>query len=229
MRRHLTIKTRQYLTLGFVAVLLAAAAGVAMWHLNAIGRGAEAVQARAQAAGAIGTLAGEVGSLVEHERSYFLNLARLKSGDDDLSRWNDAYTRVAASLDAAESSVGERATAPARSALIAYQGEFKTLQGRLVVDGISKLDPTGADGEAMRAAFGQLENRTASLLKDANSQVAAETAGVEAAVGRTSTAISLTPRHAVLTIVGLTFLLYRRSLPKPAPLRGCASRSRSAT
>jgi methyl-accepting chemotaxis protein len=225
MRRHLTIKTRQYLTLGFVAVLLAAAAGVAMWQLNAIGRGAEAVQARARSAAAIGALAGEVGSLVEHERSYFLNLARLKAGDDDLSRWNDAYTRVATSLDAAESSVGERATAAARSALIAYQGEFKTVQGRLVVDGISKLDPTGADGEAMRAAFTQLEQRTASLLKDANSHVATETAGVEAAVGRTSTAIGLTLLATfVLTIVGLTFFVYRPVVAEAGALaRVCES------
>src|SRR6185436_3983591 len=38
MRRTLTLRTRQYLTTVFVAALLAASAGVAIWSVNAIGQ-----------------------------------------------------------------------------------------------------------------------------------------------------------------------------------------------
>lgn len=43
MRRTMTIKTRQYLTLGFVAALLAAVTGLAAWQLQVVSSGADAV------------------------------------------------------------------------------------------------------------------------------------------------------------------------------------------
>lgn len=48
MRRTMTIKTRQYLTLGFVAVLLAAATGIAAWQLRLVGSRVDAVDASAR-------------------------------------------------------------------------------------------------------------------------------------------------------------------------------------
>jgi methyl-accepting chemotaxis protein len=209
MRRNLTIKTRQYLTLGFVALLLAVAAGVAAWQLNAIGRGAEAVQARARSAGTIAALGGQVGSLVEHERTFLLNTTRLKPADGDLTAWNSAREQVVASLDAAETAVGPRATAPVRSALTTYQNEFQALQNRIAVDGIAKIDPTGTDGEPLRAAFTQLENRSGALLDDANSRIASEAATVEGAASGTLTAIALTfVITLALAIGGLSMLIY---------------------
>jgi methyl-accepting chemotaxis protein len=209
MRRTLTIKTRQYLTLGFVALLLATAAGVALWHVGAISRGAEAVQASSRAAGAIAPLAGQVGQLVQHERSYFIDLARVQPVDDDLARWSEAHTRVMTTLDAADAALGSQSTNSARTALVSYQSAFRALQNRLAVEGIAKVDPNGADGEAMRAAVEQLQSGSDRLLQDAGARLAAGNTAVASAIGGTYNGIAISWLIAVaLAMLGLSFMVY---------------------
>lgn len=58
MRSKLKIKTRQYLTLGFVALLLAVTAGVALWHVDAIGQVAHGVQADGRGAALLAEASG---------------------------------------------------------------------------------------------------------------------------------------------------------------------------
>jgi methyl-accepting chemotaxis protein len=209
MRRTMTIKTRQYLTLGFVAVLLAAATGLAVWQLTAVGGRVAAVDASARSATAVASLGREVGSLVEHERTYFLDLARQRPVDGTLENWTAARTRVAKTLDAVAAATSDRVAAPARSALVTYEREFATLRDRVALEGIAVADPAGAAGEAARAAYAQLATRTDAVTNEASSRISADADAAAAAISRAYTIIAAGLAIAIiLAVIGLSLLVY---------------------
>ena len=209
MRRTMTIKTRQYLTLGFVAVLLAATTGVAAWQLRLVSARAATVDASASASAKVASLGSQVGSLVEHERSYFFDFVRQRPVDAALERWTEARTAVLATLDAAEGITSDRTVAPTRSALTTYQREFDALRDRVAIDGIAAADPSGPSGEAMRGAFAQLVARSNALVQDTNARVTAGSAAAVAQVSRAYTMIATTLVIAIaLAVLGLTILVY---------------------
>jgi hypothetical protein len=111
-----TIKTRQYLALGFVALLLTAGAGVAAWQLDAIGQRAKAVRADTRLAAAVAQVNGGLRSLSHHEHAYFLNTALLRPAKDDLARWNEAHATVGKGIDGIGALTGTGPTAPLRTA-----------------------------------------------------------------------------------------------------------------
>ena len=68
MRKTLKIKTRLLLTVGFVAAMLAASSGVALWRLSAIEQGVEQVmRGDARLAGEMAQFVLSVSDLVQHE------------------------------------------------------------------------------------------------------------------------------------------------------------------
>src|SRR5258708_31592850 len=92
MRRTLKIKTRLFLTIGFVAATLAASSGVTLWRLGAIEQGVQQlVQGDTHLAGEMAQFVMHVGNLVQYERSYFANASRSRPTGDDVSAWKGAY------------------------------------------------------------------------------------------------------------------------------------------
>jgi methyl-accepting chemotaxis protein len=209
MRRSMTIKTRQYLTLGFVAVLLAAAAGVAAWQLRSVSGRVDAVDASARSAAKIAALDAQVATLAERERTYFLDLARQKPVDGALERWQEAQATVAATIDAAETVTGERAVAPSRIALGAYEREFDALRDRVALDGIAAVDPSGPGGDSSRAAFAQLTARAQALTQETANRLTSGTGAAAAQISRGYTMIAIALLVGiVLTFTGLTIVVY---------------------
>jgi methyl-accepting chemotaxis protein len=225
MRRNLTIKTRQYLTLGFVAVLLAAAAAIAGWQLNAVGGRVGAVDASTRAAASVAGLPGQIGRLVEHERNYVLSLAQQRSVEDDLARWHDARMQVVGTLDEAERELDERTVTPVRTALASYDREFAALRDRLALEGAAAVDRAGAGGEELRTAFTQLTARGDALVSGANSRIAAGTGAAAGEVSRAYTMIATALVVAIaLAFIGLTFMMYGPVAAEAAALvRVCES------
>jgi twitching motility protein PilJ len=159
MVRTLTIKTREYLTLIIVGLLLTATAGVTLWQVGTIDRRSRDVDRAARASSAVAAFAVDITRLMQQERSP--------------ERWNEAYARVIASLNAMEAAVGEHAAAPVRSALTGYQREVFSAQS------------IGPDAEPARAAFAQLEQRLATLSDQTRASLAAGTGGIAGGVSRT--------------------------------------------
>ena len=209
MRRTMTIKTRQYLTLGFVAALLTAAAGIAVWQLRDVGTGVEAIDASARSAAQVAAIPARTGSLVEHERTYFLELARQRPVDAALNRWTEARAELESAFDQAEAVRGARAAAPARTALVAYEREFDALRDRVALEGLANADPTGAAGEPARAAFAQLQTRSEALSKAAGDQVVADAGLASARISSAYTMIATGLVAAIaLGFIGITLLVY---------------------
>ncbi len=207
MVRTLTIKNREYLTLALVGVLLAATAGITLWQVGGIDRRARDDDRGSQASAAVARFAVDMGRLAQHERGYALSIARQQPGDT--ARWNEAYDALAKSLDAVEAASGERTTAPIRSALSAYQREFFTLQSRVGQASVPPVDPAGADGEATRAAFAELEQRVGTLLQDTASGLSAGTAGIAGGVSRTYYGVALAVGVALLAaLLLLRFVIF---------------------
>jgi methyl-accepting chemotaxis protein len=205
----MTIKTRQYLTLGFVAVLLAAATGMAAWQLRLVGGRVQAVDASARASAKIAALGGQIGSLVEHERTYFLDFARQRPADGALERWSDAHAEVLKTLDAAEAITSDRAVAPTRIALAGYQREFDALRDRVALEGMTAADPLGAAGDAMRTALAQLTGRSTALAQETSSRLTAGSTEAAAAIARAYTIIGVALVIGIaLAVAGLTVLVY---------------------
>ena len=209
MRRTMTIKTRQYLTLGFVAVLLAATAGIAAWQLRSVGGRVAAVDATARSSAKVAALGTQIGSLVEQERTYFLDVSRQQSIDASLARWNDAHHNVLETVDAIEAVTSDRAVAPVRSALSTYEREFGALRDRVALQGIATTDPAGTAGAPMRTAFAQLIARAESLSQDTANRLTTASSAAAALTSRGYTMIITGLVIAIaLAFVGLTILVY---------------------
>ena len=162
MRKTLRIKTRLLLTVGFVAAMLAASSGVALWRLNAISQGVDQVmRGDARVAGEMAQFVLSVGDLVQHERAYLVNASRSQSTSGELQAWKTAYTSATQRLSEIETFPDARASVTSlRGALRSYENEFATIRGRIEAEGSSKVDAAGADGTRMRDAFARLERQT---------------------------------------------------------------------
>jgi methyl-accepting chemotaxis protein len=183
MVRTLTIKNREYLTLIVIGVLLALTAAGTLWQVGAIEQRARDVDRGAQAAAAVARFAADAGRLVQHERGYYLGIARQQPGDD-LSRWSEGYDALLSSLDTVEAATGEQATAPVRAALLNYQREFFTLQSRLGPSSVTPVDPSALNGDATRRAVTELEQQVGALIQKTASSMNAEASGIATGIRR---------------------------------------------
>jgi methyl-accepting chemotaxis protein len=197
MLRTFTIKSREYLTLALVAFILAACAGVAVWQLGAIERGARDVDRGSRSAGAIARFAVQLGGLVQQSPA-----------GQDVTRWNEAYASLVKSLDAVEAAHGERLVAPVRSALDTYQREFASLQAKLQ-PGVPAVDPAGPDGDGLRASLTQLDTRVEALLDGAAASVDAGSTAISTGVGRTYLGVFVALALAlVVAFVALRYMVF---------------------
>ena len=210
MVRTLTIKHREYLTLAVVGLLLAGTAAVTMWQVGAIDRRAREVDRGSRASAALARFATEMSRVVQHERAYMTGVSRQQTGDS-AERWSASFDQLLTSLDAVESVTGEHAAAPVRSALKTYEREFFALQSRAGQASVPPIDPAGADGEATRAAFAQLEQRIGTLTQNAAATMTAGTSAIEGGVSRTYYAIAIALGLAMLA----TFLILRFAIFGP--------------
>jgi methyl-accepting chemotaxis protein len=184
MVRTLTIKTREYVTIISVGLLLGATAAVTLWQITGIERRTRDIDRDSRAGATLTRLAADMSRLVQHERAYMLTVARLRQPGDDLNRWNEAYDAVVAALGNVEAATGERATAPVRSALLMYQREFYALHSRTRQATVPPVDPAGADGDATRAAFAQLEQRVETLVQSTATALHAHATGIAGGFSR---------------------------------------------
>jgi methyl-accepting chemotaxis protein len=184
MVRTLTIKHREYFTLAVIGVLLAGTAGVALWHLGTIDRRSREVDRGSRASAALAQFAVAMTGVVQNERAYMSGVSRQQAGDS-AERWSESYDRLVTALDTVEGATGEQAAAPVRSALKSYEREFVALQSRAGQASVPPIDPAGADGEATRAAFAQLEQRVTTLAQTAAASMTAGTTGIDSGVSRT--------------------------------------------
>jgi methyl-accepting chemotaxis protein len=184
MVRTLTIKHREYLTLAVIGLLLAATAGVTLWHIGAIDRRSREVDRGSRASAALAQFAVAMTRVVQYERAYLTGLSRQQPGDS-AERWSEGFDQLVAALDTVEGATGEQAASPLRGALKNYEREFVALQSRAGQASVPPIDPAGADGEATRAAFAELEQRVTTLAQNAAATMTAGTGGIESGVSRT--------------------------------------------
>jgi len=184
MRRTLKIKTRLLLTVGFVAAMLAASSGVALWRLSAIEQGAQqVVRGDARLAGEIAQFVMNLGDLAQHERDYVLDISRSSPAADDLQAWKGSYTSANQRLTELDSIPDARATALSlRTLLRAYDSEFSALRPRF--EGPVRLDTMGADAAKTRAAFDRLERQAGEQLVHARGQMDARGAALQNDISR---------------------------------------------
>ena len=173
MHSALKIKTRLFLTVGFVAAILAISSGVALWRIVAMGRGVQRLVGQdTHLAGAMAQFVGQVGELGQRERTYFLNVSKLRAIDDDLDRWKAAYALAGQRLTDLEAvPEAQSAAASLRQALRAYEHEFTALRGRVEAPGGGNIDLAGPDARALREAFDRLERQTTGQLTSFRTQV----------------------------------------------------------
>jgi methyl-accepting chemotaxis protein len=186
MRRTLKIKTRLLLTIGFVAAMLAASSGVALWRLSSIEQTVQQiVRGDVRPAGVMAQFVLHVGDLAQYERAYLTNTVRSRPADNELQAWKGAYasaTQRLADLDAVPDS---RPTARSlRTTLRAYDTEFTALRARIESEGIGKVDAAGADGVRLREALGRLEQTSSDLLVRYRGQMDASRAEVQDDINR---------------------------------------------
>lgn len=184
MHKTLTIKTRQFLAVGFVAATLVAIAGVALWSIGAIGQEVrQLVQQDTALKDTTTQWVIEVGDLARLERTYFLNVARSGAAGNDLERWKRAYALAAERLKALDAFPEARqAGAALRDALNAYEREFTALRERAGAEALAGVDQAKADATPMRQAFDRLERLTTEQLARTTQQVNAGGMRIETAI-----------------------------------------------
>ena len=183
MVRTLTIKNREYLTLMIIGVLLAITAGATLWHVGAIEQRARDLDRGTRATAAAARFAADVGRLVQHERGYYLGIARQQPGDD-LSRWSETYDGLVASLDTIESATGEQAAAPIRAALLNYQRDFFALQSRVGPSSVIPIDYSALSGDSTRQAVSELDQHVARLIEISGASTQTSASAVAAGISR---------------------------------------------
>jgi twitching motility protein PilJ len=200
MLRTLTIKSREFLTLVLVALILASFAGLTLWRLGAIERGARDVDRGSRSAAAVARFAAQLGGLAQEQPV-----------GQDPTRWTAQYEQLVASLDKVEEAHGERAVAPVRSALESYQREFTSLQAKMAVAGAPIADPAGPDGDALRASFAQLEARLTTLIDGVAASAGAGATAITSGVSLTFTGILIAFGVALI----VAFVAFRYMVFKP--------------
>ena len=211
MRRTLKIKTRLFLTVGFVAAMLAASSGVALWRLGAIEQGVQRlVRGDNRLASEMSQFVMHVGTLVQHERTYFLNASRSRPAGDDLQAWKGSYALAGQRLIELEAAPDARpAAAVLRTALRAYDQEFTALRARIDGEGIAKIDTTGADAKPIREAFDRLERQAGDQLARYRAQADAGGAAMQGDVSQGYIGIGVVLIVGLLlVVVALRFFVY---------------------
>jgi methyl-accepting chemotaxis protein len=186
MRRTLKIKTRLLLTVGFVAAMLAASSGVALWRLSTVEQSVQrVVRGDTRLAGVMAQFVLHVGDLAQHERAYLANTVRSRPVESELQAWKGAYTSANQRLTELDAVADGRSIAQSlRTTLRAYDTEFTALRSRIDADGIAKVDASGADGSRMREAFDRLERQSSDQLVRYRGQMDAGRAEVEEDINR---------------------------------------------
>jgi methyl-accepting chemotaxis protein len=203
MRKTLRIKTRLLLTVGFVAAMLAASSGVALWRLNSISQGVDQVmRGDARVAGEMAQFVLSVGDLVQHERAYFVNASRGQSTMGEVQAWKGAYTSATQRLAEIETFPDARASVTAlRNTLRTYESEFTALKGRIETEGALKVDTAGTDGTRLRDAFARLERQAGEQLVRYRGQADARRTEVQGDIIRGYAGIG------VALVIGLLFVV----------------------
>src|SRR5215475_1082781 len=152
MRRTLKIKTRLLLTVGFVAAMLAASSGVALWRLSAVEQTMQkVVRGDGRLAGVMAQFVLHVGDLTTHERAYLADVVRSRPADNELQAWKGAYASAIQRLAELDAVAEGRPTAESlRATLRTYDTEFTALRSRIEAEGIARVDAAGADGVRLR-------------------------------------------------------------------------------
>jgi methyl-accepting chemotaxis protein len=186
MRRTLKIKTRLLLTVGFVAAMLAASSGGALWRLSTVEQSVQrVVRGDTRLAGVMAQFVLHVGDLAQHERAYLANTVRSRPVESELQAWKGAYTSANQRLTELDAVADGRSIAQSlRTTLRAYDTEFTALRSRIDADGIAKVDASGADGSRMREAFDRLERQSSDQLVRYRGQMDAGRAEVEEDINR---------------------------------------------
>src|ERR1051325_5604943 len=166
MRRTLKIKTRLLLTIGFVAAMLAASSGVALWRLNTVERSVQqVVRGDARLGGVMAQFVLQVGDLAQHERAYLADVSKGRPADNELQAWKTAFAGANQRLTELETAAEARSTAqPLRAALRAYDTEFTALRSRIENEGAAKVDAAGADAGRLLDAYDKLERQSSDQL-----------------------------------------------------------------
>ena len=191
MRRTLKIKTRLLLTVGFVAAMLTASSGVALWRMSAIEEGVQqVVRGDGRLAGEMAQFVLNVGDLAQHERAYFQEASRARPAGNELQAWKTALTSAGQRLNGLEGVADARPAATSlKTALRGYEAEFNALRSRLDAEG-GKLDTAGADGARVRDSFERLERQAGDQLVRYRGQMDAGRAGVQDDINRGYIAIA---------------------------------------
>jgi methyl-accepting chemotaxis protein len=186
MRRTFKIKTRLLLTVGFVAAMLAASSGVALWRLNAVEQSVQrVVRGDSRLAGVMAQFVLHVGDLAQHERAYLADTVRARPAGGEVQAWKGAYTSANQRLTELDTVADGRSIAQSlRTTLRAYDTEFTALRSRIDTDGIAKVDASGADGTRMRDAFDRLERQSSDQLVRYRGQMDAGRAEVQEDINR---------------------------------------------
>ncbi len=181
MRNTLKIRTRLSLTVAFVAITLGIGSGLALWNVRAIGEKAgRLVRQDAPVARTSAQLAVQVANLARYQDAVFLELAKARSGDEDLQRWRTARGQAGERLKELGAMPDAAAASGAlASALRAYEVEFNGLRERVASHGALPIDPTGPDAKTMRDAFTRLERQSNDLFARFNAQVASSGLAVD--------------------------------------------------
>ncbi len=211
MRRTLKIKTRLFLTVAFVAAMLAASSGVALLRLSAIEQGVQRLmRGDTRLAGEMAQFLLHVGNLVQSERSYFLNASRSRPTGDDLQSWKGAYELASQRLSALEGIPDARPAAVSlRTALRTYEREFTALRARMDVEGPAKIDLAGPDAKPMRDAVDRLERQAGDQLLRYRAQVDAGAAAFQNDVSVSYVGIgAMLIVGLLLVVVVLRFFVY---------------------
>jgi len=211
MRRTFKIKTRLLLTVGFVAAMLAASSGVALWRLNTVERSVQqVVRGDARLGGVMAQFVLHVGDLAQHERAYLADVSKGRPADHELQAWKTAYTGASQRLGELEAVADGRSTAqPLRAALRAYDTEFTALRARIDSEGAAKVDATGADAARLLDAYDKLERQSSDQLVRYRGQMDAGRAEVQEDINRGYIGIGAVLVVGFLLIVGaLRYFVY---------------------
>jgi methyl-accepting chemotaxis protein len=210
MRRTLKIKTRLVLIAAAVALLLAAAAGVALWS----GRGVrqqlqQTMREDVQTAAAATQLAARV-SDVERRAHLVLVSAGTPAGEEDLAQWKRATASAGAAISGLETNDAGIAAAPRlRAALLEHERGFAATLAAAVV-----LEPAARDEALARSpagvAFARLQRETNELVTRSAVAATGTATALEARIADSTWQVAVILGAGLAAFLALvTFFVYR--------------------
>lgn len=219
MQSTLKIKTRLLRTAVFIATTLAIGSGLALWSMRAIGHDVQQlVQQDARLAGTSADFAVQLGDLVRLERTYFLELARSRSGDAQIQQWNKAYAAAGERLtELGQTADAALPVADLRNSLAAYQREFAALRARIA--GEANVDPMGPDAKPMHDAFNRVDGQATALFARYRGQIETSATAVDNGMTLANIGIGLALTIGLLVVAAvLRWFVYRPILAEAEAL-----------